>query len=987
MGFLLILTLCLSLQAGSRLDGSRQDGSRPASESGEGFSDRESSTESAKIAPEAAATLPPPSKDISFPSKRIRGAKRLQRRFDQLKAAAANDPAALWRIQFEEARRISDRFCSNMKSLSLEKAFPLKNLAFVYFYEKCPLQKESGLSDALSRLPDWLQPFAARISYLRGKKEGDKQGVLNAAIHLGRLSRFEELRLSYQKHALKLAKELKDPRAGAIEEALFQAAPRLRKRPARKDWLAVADDWRKARRFQEARRRYLKILNSPDAGFREKNQAFKQTAWIYKHQKKTGRLLQWSRRHERFLNSLMSKEASAKDGKDKKKKSASAYKLYYKSRIQLAGRYWNLNQNKRALSLLNSVLQDGKASSVYEKAHYMKGLILIEEGRPEESLQEFTAAANNLKHISLQRREFQRRRTARRRSRRQARQGGEERLKAGLSEESEQKKSAEFLLWEKVLWQKAWILRRLDRLPEALKILKRLAAHGSAFKTRAAFWAGEVQRESGRRFASARAFHILRKEDPAGYYGLAASYRLGKPPLFSILSSSRKTGRSRGETASAAGRAASLLAQMESPERRQAAEASSAKAGRAPAKAKMKTKVSAGSALEDIHTVLWLKNLGEKEFLGDFLSFRQKKFALEKKSDNFEATAALFSLYHAAGRHLDVFQAFFLQKPFLQKQLIDNGYGGFLFPLNFQEETEAAAIKQKVSPALLFSLIRQESAFNPRARSRADAFGLMQLIPSTARAAARKLRMPYRGYRDLYDPHTNIPLGAAHFKKLLSRYKGSLILAAAAYNAGGTPVKKWTKTLDTSRPLTFIENIPWTETRVYIKLIIRNFIIYNKILRDLYAKEKRQAEKQAKKQAEREAAAQALTPPLLSSDEGEREKREKDRKELKRLLLSIYTPPLTKRLRAESAQRNLKPDKGRGKDTSGAKQGRGGDPAGSGAPFEKQTFNEFEKEQNKSGKPASFPIRFLKRLFSSKKSQKAETGALYFPKNLFFIAE
>ena len=135
---------------------------------------------------------------------------------------------------------------------------------------------------------------------------------------------------------------------------------------------------------------------------------------------------------------------------------------------------------------------------------------------------------------------------------------------------------------------------------------------------------------------------------------------------------------------------------------------------------------------------------------------------------------------------------------------------------------------------LLFALIRQESAFNRRARSLSDAFGLMQLIPSTARAMAKKMRQSYRGYKDLYNEKKNIILGTAYFKSLLSRYNGSFILAAAAYNAGSTPVRKWRVALDKTRPLDFIENIPYEETRTYIKLVIRNFVIYNKLLKNLY---------------------------------------------------------------------------------------------------------------------------------------------------------
>ncbi|MCY4513289.1 MAG: lytic transglycosylase domain-containing protein, partial [Bdellovibrionales bacterium] len=124
----------------------------------------------------------------------------------------------------------------------------------------------------------------------------------------------------------------------------------------------------------------------------------------------------------------------------------------------------------------------------------------------------------------------------------------------------------------------------------------------------------------------------------------------------------------------------------------------------------------------------------------------------------------------------------------------------------------------------MFSLIRQESAFNPRARSSSDAFGLMQLIPSTARAMARKIKRPYRGVRDLYHPGKNIHLGTYYLKHLLKKYDNSFILAVASYNAGETQTRKWRKTLNKSNPLEFIENITYEETRTYVRLLIRNFI-------------------------------------------------------------------------------------------------------------------------------------------------------------------
>ena len=109
--------------------------------------------------------------------------------------------------------------------------------------------------------------------------------------------------------------------------------------------------------------------------------------------------------------------------------------------------------------------------------------------------------------------------------------------------------------------------------------------------------------------------------------------------------------------------------------------------------------------------------------------------------------------------------------------------------------------------------------------------GLMQLIPSTARQTARKFKIPYRHFRELYNPSKNISLGTAHFRELLDKYDNSFILSVAAYNAGRTPTDKWNnnKNPDTES-LDFIENIPYQETRSYIKLIIRNYIFYHNML-------------------------------------------------------------------------------------------------------------------------------------------------------------
>lgn len=125
-----------------------------------------------------------------------------------------------------------------------------------------------------------------------------------------------------------------------------------------------------------------------------------------------------------------------------------------------------------------------------------------------------------------------------------------------------------------------------------------------------------------------------------------------------------------------------------------------------------------------------------------------------------------------------------------------------------------------VDPYFIKSLIRQESAFNERARSRVGAKGLMQLMPTTAWAVGR---VPNR---KLYDPQTNIKVGTQYFSRLLERYHGDAQLALAAYNAGEERADSWKKRYPTSNRMLFFDLLPFKETRDYVALISRNFFWY-----------------------------------------------------------------------------------------------------------------------------------------------------------------
>jgi len=142
------------------------------------------------------------------------------------------------------------------------------------------------------------------------------------------------------------------------------------------------------------------------------------------------------------------------------------------------------------------------------------------------------------------------------------------------------------------------------------------------------------------------------------------------------------------------------------------------------------------------------------------------------------------------------------------------------------EAAVAAAGKVSGLPAdWILGVMRQESLYRKDAVSRADARGLMQLLPGTAAAVARRRHLPVPRTDDLFDPFVALPLGAAYLQEPLDRHGGELCLALAAYNAGPGPVARWLppKTMDAD---VWIENIPYGETRAYVQHILEHIVAF-----------------------------------------------------------------------------------------------------------------------------------------------------------------
>jgi soluble lytic murein transglycosylase len=170
--------------------------------------------------------------------------------------------------------------------------------------------------------------------------------------------------------------------------------------------------------------------------------------------------------------------------------------------------------------------------------------------------------------------------------------------------------------------------------------------------------------------------------------------------------------------------------------------------------------------------------------------------------------------------------------PFYASAPIDTipmGCWKILFPQPYWTSIEQEAAKNGLDPYMVASLIRQESEFNPAAISPANAFGLMQLLPSVGRSMAKEEGIRRFNDIELLNPETNIRLGTRYLKQTLDKFDGQAPYAFAAYNAGDNRVTDWQAIGKYHGMDEFVESIPFTETREYVQAILRNESIYREL--------------------------------------------------------------------------------------------------------------------------------------------------------------
>lgn len=365
----------------------------------------------------------------------------------------------------------------------------------------------------------------------------------------------------------------------------------------------------------------------------------------------------------------------------------------------------------------------------------------------------------------------------------------------------EEKKYPEALLWlkkaefhaskpllEQINWFKAWNHRKLKEYDKAIALLIDLKnnQHDPSEKSRYGFWLARTYKDQGSKVEALAEYERVLQSDPMGYYGLLSHRELELDLNHSIPKSDKNNEKNLPNNLSL-------------------------------------QHVTAEEQLQ----LLWLISLNEKELSTPLLSTISQRYkenpSIQHKDwqtliEYFANAEDYIGLYNQlSALNLDQKIEFYQSRP------------DALFPRPYREVVDAAANRFGVHPELIYAIMRQESAFNPKARSPADAFGLLQIIPKVAHESALKAKIEVNKDSDLFDPKINISLGSLYIRELWDKYHGQFILTVASYNASEKALQNWVRSRFNGDPVEFIEDIPYKETQDYVKRVLRNLIFYQKI--------------------------------------------------------------------------------------------------------------------------------------------------------------
>lgn len=152
-----------------------------------------------------------------------------------------------------------------------------------------------------------------------------------------------------------------------------------------------------------------------------------------------------------------------------------------------------------------------------------------------------------------------------------------------------------------------------------------------------------------------------------------------------------------------------------------------------------------------------------------------------------------------------------------------------IYPIKYEEIVQKYSKEYNLDPFLLYAMIKVESSFDENAVSPKDARGLMQIMPTTGKWIAEKLKYEKFDEEDLFEPKKNIMMGAWYINYLAEKFDGDMVLAIMAYNAGPGNVQNWLLDENVSSDGKNLENVPYDETAKYERKIMESYKMYKRI--------------------------------------------------------------------------------------------------------------------------------------------------------------
>lgn len=457
----------------------------------------------------------------------------------------------------------------------------------------------------------------------------------------------------------------------------------------------------------------------------------------------------------------------------------------------LRQKYRNVGDKKNALKASSDLFKWAKSNwkkqkkdrdvqEIYQEAVLIRSRVLWNEAMPKQALELLALGLKDLKTLKLPADlYFLRGRIEEDQNKLKA-----ARISYRLALENLEKQSSLPTMFdkEKILWISAWMAYRSKDWKVAETAMSELAGHLILNKkeigeiSRARFFQARSVENQGRLPDSTALFERIISEDFYSFYALASYHRLNRkfPPV------------------------ATLSTTIKLP----------------------------------LDATLSFLTPEQKSVFMDLIKFEEFDYAERSipflTSKPYEVFQLSLTLAQNAKRYLPLFSAFArFSNEDKMAALIE--YGDLIFPRVYEDKVKEMAEKTQVSSSLMYAIMKQESGFKERARSGADALGLMQVIPQLAGKLSKKYQVPYGSAEDLYNPHTNIQIGTYELKEQLQKQNGSLAFVAAAYNAGPNALARWLTEHKTDDIFEFIENIPYDETKSYVKIIARNKVFYERL--------------------------------------------------------------------------------------------------------------------------------------------------------------